>query len=209
VELHVLRPVNYRSGRDHPGAVVVFDGILPAAFPKTPTFLIDPPTGQVGPLRFGAARFASGITSATTGGLLQYVDLSDVRLTRVRASFLPDSLLPLAVAGPIALIAAGEVGGTRTALISFDPRHSNWPLLLSYPVVIHNLLEFLAGTSPDRVSAAVPRRSSFVAGPQQQQFGHSRTSTVRTEHQPLDLAWIFGLAALLIVTFEWWYALRR
>jgi Ca-activated chloride channel homolog len=209
VELHVLPPASYLSGRGYPGAVVVFDGILPDAFPNSPTFLIDPPTGHVGPLRFGAARFASGITSAATGGLLRYVDLSDVRLTRVRASLLPDSLSPLAVTGPLTLIAAGEVGGTRTALISFDPRRSNWPLLFSYPIVIHNLLEFLAGASPDHVSAAIPRRLSFVAGPQQQQFGHTRTSTVRTEHQPVDLAWIFGLAALLIVTFEWWYALRR
>jgi hypothetical protein len=219
IKLQVVRPAAYGRGRYYPADVTVFEGMLPATLPRTSLFLIDPPQGRLGDgLRFGREHAAAAITSASRTGLLHYVDLSDVRLSSARTSILPDSLSPLAVSGATTLVAVGDIGPapgagpngvTRVAVIAFDPRHSNWPLLVSYPIVMHNILGFLAGAKAGGVGAALPGRTPFVAGPQVAWFGRTTAGAAHAERQTVDLAWVFGLLALAVVTGEWWYALRR
>ncbi len=51
---------------------------------------------------------------------------------------------PLATSNGHPVLAAGEEGTARFALVSFDLQHSDWPLRVSFPIMLQNLLQYLA-----------------------------------------------------------------
>jgi hypothetical protein len=51
---------------------------------------------------------------------------------------------PLASAGGNTVLAAGERGSVRYALVAFNLQRSDWPLRISFPVVLQNLLPYLS-----------------------------------------------------------------
>jgi len=127
--------------------LVIFDGFLPPALPTNSTLLVAPPAGRSGPLRFAGALTAGAVNAASAGplaGLLQYVDLGDVHVAQVRAVTLPGWMQPLATSNGHPVLAAGEEGTARFALVSFDLQHSDWPLRVSFPIMLQNLLQYLA-----------------------------------------------------------------
>jgi hypothetical protein len=149
VRLTVVPPAAYRPGMEAAYNAAVFDGFLPPAFPRTSSLLVGPPRGQLGPLRFGktaaggAVSAASGLTGSAAS-ILKYVDLGDVHVAQTRATILPGWLQTLATAGGNTVLAAGERNATRIALVDFELQRSDWPLRISFPVVLQNLLPYLA-----------------------------------------------------------------
>jgi hypothetical protein len=129
--------------------LVIFDGFLPSTFPVTSSLFIAPPQGHVGALHFGTNLPAGTVepssgTVGTPGSLLKYVDLSDVHIALTRSLPLPGWLQPLALSGGHTVIAAGEQGTTRVAVVDFDLQHSDWPLRISFPIMLQNLFHYLA-----------------------------------------------------------------
>lgn len=149
VQLSTITPDAYQPAMGRHADVVVFDGYLPSVLPPAASLVIGPPGGSVGSLRLGNDLPADTVTRApgnATGplsALLRYVDLSDVHVGRARA-LLASWLTPVAVSGHTTLIAAGEGGGTRTAVITFGLQESDWPLRISFPIMMQNLLNYLA-----------------------------------------------------------------
>lgn len=149
VHLSVVAPAAYSPGMEAPYDLVVFDGMLPPVYPQTSTLLVDPPRGALGPLRFrrnmggGSVSVSQGVSGAAAA-ILRYVDLSDVHVAQSRSINLPGWLQPLATAGGNAVLAAGERNGTRLALVDFNLQRSDWPLRISFPVVLQNLLPYLS-----------------------------------------------------------------
>lgn len=147
VQLSVAPPAGYRAGMERGYDLVIFDGFLPPALPTNSTLLVAPPAGRSGPLRFAGALTAGAVNAASAGplaGLLQYVDLGDVHVAQVRAVTLPGWMQPLATSNGHPVLAAGEEGTARFALVSFDLQHSDWPLRVSFPIMLQNLLQYLA-----------------------------------------------------------------
>lgn len=172
-----IAPAQYTSDRATSFDLVVFDGVLPRTVPPAATLLVAPPAGAFGTVQFGPLTAAGAISTAQLPAispftsLLQYVDLSDVHTSSVRSMRLPLWMQPLIVSGNQVALAAGEEGTTRRAVVSFDIRKSDWPLRVSYPIFMHNLLEYLAphlAVNTPSVRAGQP--IEIVAGPTIQQL---------------------------------------
>ncbi|MBV9281670.1 MAG: VWA domain-containing protein [Chloroflexi bacterium] len=285
VALSSVSPGSYRPPRAGDDDLVVFDGFLPKALPPAPVWLINPSPGAAGAFRFGARGPAGGLTPADAAGsgsassLLRYVDLGDVHVAWVRAMRLPDWVDPVAVSQGQTAVAAGDSGSTRLVLFGFDLQQSDWPLRLSFPVIIQNVLDYLApgldlGTTsltagqplklfpglgaravevvrPDGRTASLtpplppytdtsqtgvyavrvvrggtqgvpgpvvallavnffPARTAPAPGPDVQWLGRAQgAGAVHKRSVPVSLSWTLYLAALLVLTVEWWFAFRR
>ena len=151
VHLTTISPAAYRS----PGAgqfdLVIFDGYLPPFLPRADTLFVDPPRGGAGPLRFGAFRpggTMSGVRGTGPSWLLGPAGVGDGHVARARAVTLPSGLHPVITAARTTLLAAGTWKGRRMAVVTFNLQESDWPLQLSYPLVMGNLLTYLAPGLP-------------------------------------------------------------
>ncbi|HEV3312079.1 MAG TPA: hypothetical protein VG815_16335, partial [Chloroflexota bacterium] len=161
IQLSTVSPGNYNPRTAQRYDLVVFDGSLPASLPSTPVLLLSPPRGSVGPFTFerfvGAGRVADApAPSADVGQVLQNVDVSDVHVARQRRATMPAWMTPLFTSGGHVLVAAGDNNGTRVAAGTFNLQESDWPLRISFPVLIQNLVHFLVpgvGVSSSSISA--------------------------------------------------------
>jgi hypothetical protein len=90
--------------------------------------------------------------------ILAYVDLSGVSILDSARIPLPDWARPVLVdeASGAPLLFTGEIEGQRIAVMTFDPRHSDLPLQVAYPILIANLVDWLLpgriGDIPDQVT---------------------------------------------------------
>jgi Ca-activated chloride channel homolog len=278
VTLSTVKPADFSRSLVTGNDLVVFDGALPVTLPATSTLLVAPTAGHAGALRFGAEQSVGRVAPATaTSGepaaVLQHVDLGDVHIARARTAKLPDWLQSLVTSGATALVAAGDNGRGRLAVMPFNLQESDWPLRISFPIMLHNLLEYLtpslalgadnsivgrpvklsppAGTREIRITrpdgAVVtqqppfapyagterpgiytaraiggtthataafavnffPARAAAATGAPEIRFGAPSQGSTRVVSVPVSVAWTFGLLALAILSFEWWYAFRR
>jgi Ca-activated chloride channel family protein len=148
VSLSTAKAADYAPTLARGNDLVVFDGTLPATLPATSTLLVAPTAGHVSTLRFGPEQPVGRVAPATgTGGepaaVLQRVDLGDVHIARTRSAALPDWMQPVVVSGGTPLLAVGDNGQRRLAVLPFNLQESDWPLRISFPIVLHNLLQYL------------------------------------------------------------------
>jgi Ca-activated chloride channel homolog len=149
VNLSAIRPSLYRSSMASAFDAVVFDRFLPHNLPSTPALLVAPPAGRVGSLRFGSEKPVGSLSTSSPsqtsglGSVLQYLDFSDVHVARARTLSIPSWMQPLVTSNRSTLVAAGDSGTSRLALVDFDLQRSDWPLRVSYPVAVQNLLNYL------------------------------------------------------------------
>ncbi len=157
-ELYGVAPAAY--GPDtHPELfdLIIFEGALPDALPATPILAIAPrassPLGEVtGTLK------DPGIGSIDPAEpILRYVDLSTTHVGEAVKLALP-SWARAIVPGPggAPLLYAGELGGRRAAVLAFEPRRSDLPLQVAFPILISNLAGELMGGSSAPADAVRP-----------------------------------------------------
>lgn len=148
--------------------VTLFDNYRPKALPPTGNFVY-----------FGVLPDGLRLTAKTQEGALvtspEMVGVLDWK--RDHPILRSMSLGKLFGTGAITLIPAGEsellVESTRGPLIvlhregrsihlavAFDPLNSNWPFLVSYPVFIHNTLQYIANSSDLSVRESYPPGST-------------------------------------------------
>lgn len=149
VTLTPVRPEVYRPALARSSDLAVFDAVMPRTLPAASTLLIAPSEGRLGPFTFGAWRAAYGAPPALSANgplstLLRYVDLGDVHVARARRLAAPGWLETAIAAGTVPLVAAGDDGSRRLAVMTFNPQESDWPLRVSFPIVVENLLHYLA-----------------------------------------------------------------
>ncbi|MFL5681236.1 MAG: vWA domain-containing protein, partial [Chloroflexota bacterium] len=137
--------------------LIVFDGKLPAVLPSTPILAIAPdrtsPLGEIaGTLK------EPGIGSLDPAEpILRYVDLSTTHIGEAMKLVLPDwarSVIPGPAAAP--LLYAGDRAGLRTAVLAFEPRKSDLPLQVAFPILIANLAGELMGGADAPADAVRP-----------------------------------------------------
>ena len=171
INLSLVPPSVYSAGMERGYDLAIFDGVLPPTVPLSSTLIIAPPRGTLGPLHFagtlpaGAVVASSGVTGLVAP-VLNYVDLSDVHVALARSVTLPPWLQPLASAGGATVLAAGDNGTTRFGLVNFDLQHSDWPLRISFPIVLQNLLHYLTpGLTLGQTNVTTGQSVSFFPPP--------------------------------------------
>jgi Ca-activated chloride channel family protein len=127
-----------------PYALIVFDGVVPDEPPTTATLYIDPPMdGAFGDV---SGRIDGPAIDRTDPEepVLRFVDLSTVHIGRAREVALADGMRSLvtSTAGD-PLVAVGEAGGRKVALIGFDLGESDLPLQIAFPLLTSNLVDAL------------------------------------------------------------------
>ena len=153
-----------RDGR--PWDLVIFEGSLPATLPHAAILAIAPttnsPLGQVtGSLR------DPGIGSLDADEpILRYVDLSTTHIAEAQRLTLPDwarTVIPGPGGAP--LLYAGSRAGVPTAVLAFEPRRSDLPLQVAFPILIANLTGELLGGSSAPTEAVQPGSPVSLAIP--------------------------------------------
>lgn len=122
----------------------VFDGWLPNALPAGDMLLINPPNST--PLfTLGALLEPTDeiIVSAEESPITAFVDLDEMSLLQVR-ELSAAWAQPLIRAPEAAVLLAGEVNARQIAILPFDLRDSNLPLLIAYPVLMANLIDWFS-----------------------------------------------------------------
>jgi hypothetical protein len=122
----------------------VFDGIAPPPELRGPVLLINPPADN------GLVNIAGSLTrpvvttQVQTDPIMRGVDLSKVQIADAQAIDLPDWGRTLAGSNDRPLLLAGETGGRRVAVLAFGLGRSDLPLTLAYPILLSNIVGWLA-----------------------------------------------------------------
>ncbi len=161
VNLFVGTPAQYTAGPEHPDGLdwdlIIFEGTLPARLPDVPILAIDPP--RTSPLGAVTGTLENpGIGSLDPNEpILRFVDLSTIHIAEARRLEAPDWARTI-IPGPrnAPLLYAGERAGLPTAVLAFDPRNSDLPLQVAFPILLANLSGELMGDSTTPVAAVAP-----------------------------------------------------
>ena len=161
VDLWLGTPADYQRNPDNPDGkpwdLVIFEGALPDELPNVPILAIGPnrssPLGQVN----GTLTNPGMGTLSPDEPILSFVDLSTLHIAESARMTLPDwarSVIPGPRGAP--LLYVGERDGLRTAVLAFDPRQSDLPLQVAFPVLLANLTGELLGGSSAPVDSIRP-----------------------------------------------------
>ena len=153
VDLWLGTPADYARNPDNPEGkpwdLVIFEGAVPSELPDVPILAIAPDrTSALGTVN-------GSLTNPGIGSLnpdepiLSFVDLSTLHVAEAARMTLPDwarAVIPGPSGAP--LLYAGQRDGLPTAVLAFDPRQSDLPLQVAFPILLANLTgELLGGSS--------------------------------------------------------------
>lgn len=127
-----------------PFDLYVFDGWLPNDLPGGDMLIVNPPSSTalftVGELLPATDEIE---ISTEDSPITSFVDLDEMSLLQFRAIEAAWAQ-PLFQAGGEAILAAGEVNAQQIAILPFDLRDSNLPLLIAWPVLMANLMDWFS-----------------------------------------------------------------
>ena len=176
--------------------LIIFEGTLPDQLPDRPILAIAPPrTSALGTVTGTLGRPGIG-TLDPDEPILRYVDLATVHIADAVQMTLPDwarTVIPGPAKAP--LLYSGARAGVPTAVLAFDPRHSDLPLQVAFPILLSNLAGELMGGSTGPVGAVVPGTAVQLAIPS----GATGVHVVRPDGSATDLP--AGTAGARSVTF--------
>ncbi|MGI8589304.1 MAG: BatA domain-containing protein [Chloroflexia bacterium] len=142
VHLSQEQPATYKpvGGYD----LTVFDSYLPAALPPGSLLLINPPDSPLVPVS-GTIPYPALGPIESNDPLLRYVNLSNVHIAEARKAHIPPWARTLVrTAGGDPLLLVGETGGRRVAVLTFDLHRSDLALQVAFPILMSNLVGWLA-----------------------------------------------------------------
>jgi VWA domain-containing protein/aerotolerance regulator-like protein len=169
--LQVISPSGYRAVGSAGADAVIFDGVAPPPGLSASTLLIDPPAGSGPGITVGSQTPGGTLAIAPEAprALSRYINPGDVEVTRVRAMKHAGWLTPVLRSGAVPVVLAGTQGAYREVVIGFSLADTDWPLRISFPLFIHDVLHYLApgisvGSSSIVAGDAVPLSASAGAG---------------------------------------------
>jgi hypothetical protein len=171
VELFGVDPADYGAGTDRkdgrPWDLVIFEGALPTTLPKTPILAIAPPRSS--PLGDVTGTLKDpGIGSLTPDEpILRFVDLTTTHISQAQQLVKPEwarTVIPGPKGAP--LLYAGVRAGLPTAVLAFEPRRSDLPLQVAFPILLANLTGELLGGSTAPTESVSPGSPVTLTIPQ-------------------------------------------
>ena len=161
VELYGVAPKDYGASTQRtdgrPWDLTIFEGNLPATLPTTPILAIAPPTTSALGVVTGTLT-DPGIGSLDPAEpILRYVDLSTTHISSAQQLTTPDwarTVIPGPKGSP--LLYTGVRAGLPTAVLAFEPRRSDLPLQVAFPILLSNLTGELLGGSTAPTEAVAP-----------------------------------------------------
>ena len=161
VELFGVTPAQYGPATERtdgrPWDLVIFEGYLPASLPRSPILAIAPPrTSALGEVTGTLTN--PGIGSLDTDEpVLRFVDLSTTHISEAVKLTTPTWARTI-VPGPrgAPLLYAGTRDGLNSAVLAFEPRRSDLPLQVAFPILLANLTGELLGSSTAPTEAVEP-----------------------------------------------------
>lgn len=140
------KPQIYTEGYD----LYVYEGILPETLPKDGSVLLINPEGSVFGLRltdtvkgnFKAS--AAGGISSTYQQLMKGIDPTGISISRYKKVTSTKGFEVLMKCNGDPVMLAKEENGVRVVVLAFDLHYSDLPLLLDFPLLIHNMCEYAA-----------------------------------------------------------------
>ena len=137
--------------------LIIFDGPLPTSLPATAMLAIAPAqTSALGEVTGTLDQPGIG-TLDPQEPILRYVDLSTTHIAAAKKLVLPDwarTVIPGPAGAP--LLYVGDRAGLKTAVLAFEPRRSDLPLQVAFPILIANLTGELLGGSAAPSDAVEP-----------------------------------------------------
>lgn len=185
-ELYGVKPADYGAGtKPELFDLVIFDAALPAALPRVPTLAIAPPRTSLLGTVTGTLRDPALGRPAPDEPLLRYVDLTTLHVAQATRLSLPAwarTVVPTAAGDP--LLYTGSRDGVATGVLAFEPRRSDLPLQVAFPILVSNLVGKLVGASRAPATAVAP--GSLVSLPIPS--GATGLRVARPDGTTLDLA---------------------
>jgi len=144
VELSLVTPAAYAGldGRLPASDLVVFDGVVPRSLPPGTSFCI------------GAAPAIDGFGSGEVADrpkltkwdldhpLTRFVNFSTLNVSKLTTGSQPPWMRTLLQSDQGPVVAAGERGGTRLVVARFPLQDSDWPLRVSFPLFVSNVVRW-------------------------------------------------------------------
>jgi hypothetical protein len=185
-ELYGVKPVDYGPGtKPELFDLVIFDATLPATLPRVPTLAIAPPrTSPLGTVT-GTLRDPAVGRAAPDEPLLRYVDLTTLHVAEARRLTLPDwarTVVPTGAGDP--LLYTGSRDGIPTGVLAFEPRRSDLPLQVAFPILVSNVVGELVGAARAPAAAVAPGTLVSLPVPS----GATGLRVTRPDGTTLDLA---------------------
>lgn len=168
VEFTHLTPGAYAplQGRLPPSDLVVFDGVAPQALPRGAALCL----GTVPPVEgFDAGAVAEHPRLVKWDGehpLTRFLNFSTLNVSKLVTGGQPPWMRTLLVSDRGPVISAGERGGTRLVVVRFPLLESDWPLRVSFPLFVSNLVRWAKeGDAPPSEGFLRPGQPLAVAVP--------------------------------------------
>jgi hypothetical protein len=148
--------------------LVIFNRFLPPQLPALPILAVAPPrTSPLGAVTGTLTNPGIGRIDPSDP-ILRYVDLTTVHVGEAQEMELPAWARPV-IPGPNGspLLYAGQLAGRPAAVLAFEPRRSDLPLQVAFPVLLSNIAGELFGSSgapADALPPGAPVMLSIPAG---------------------------------------------
>ncbi|HET9435532.1 MAG TPA: BatA and WFA domain-containing protein [Candidatus Limnocylindrales bacterium] len=137
--------------------LIIFEGEVPEELPPTAVLAIGPTETSVLGEVVGRLRDPGIATLDPDEPVLRYVDLSTTHIGSATKLVLPAwarSVIPGPGGSP--LLYVGELEGRKAAVLAFEPRNSDLPLQVAFPILLSNLAGELMGGSAAPTEAVAP-----------------------------------------------------
>jgi Ca-activated chloride channel family protein len=161
VELYGVEPADYGPASQRtdgrPWDLTIFESNLPATLPTTPILAIAPPRTSALGVVTGTLKDPGIGSLSPDEPILRYVDLSTTHISQAQRLTTPDwarTVIPGPKGAP--LLYTGVRAGLPTAVLAFEPRRSDLPLQVAFPILLSNLTGELLGGSAAPTDAVAP-----------------------------------------------------
>jgi VWA domain-containing protein/aerotolerance regulator-like protein len=161
VELYGVAPADYGPASQRTDGrawdLTIFESNLPATLPQTPILAIAPPrSSALGDVN-GTIKDPGIGSLSPDEPILRYVDLSTTHISQAQRLTTP-AWARTVIPGPrgAPLLYAGVRAGLPTAVLAFEPRRSDLPLQVAFPILLSNLTGELLGGSAAPTNAVAP-----------------------------------------------------